>query len=224
MSVLLDGSAWIEDLSANDATSIPFFGGLASMLTAIYFAHDILKSEVNEQEYPFTAQIARQISNGAESFLQAEYQSISFFVVIVFIIICVTVAWQTAVCFVFGAFLSAMSGYMGMRIATKANVRTTLACANPINPLQAGLAMAFKSGAVMALTVVSFGLLGICISFLVLWGAMEEEAFVHLPGFAFGASSIALFARVGGIASNFETDLYKYVCTCRFIHLELFIH
>ena len=84
-----------------------------------------------------------------------------------------------------------------MKIATSANVRTTLACSSPVNPLQAGLTVAFKSGAVMSFSVVATGLLGVSLSYLVL-EVYTDDVFTHLSGFAFGASAIGLFARVGG--------------------------
>jgi H(+)-translocating pyrophosphatase len=105
------------------------------------------------------------------------------------------------ICFLVGSFLSALSGYLGMSIATKANVRTTFACAGA-DGLNRGLQVAFKSGAVMGLSVVASGLLGVPILYLIfdhgLSDTNKQEAWNHVSAFAFGGSSIALFARVGG--------------------------
>jgi H(+)-translocating pyrophosphatase len=103
------------------------------------------------------------------------------------------------ICFLVGAFLSALCGYMGMSIATKANVRTTLACQGS-NGLNNGLQVAFKSGAVMGLSVVASGLLGVPILYLIFDKATDDKQDVweQVSAFAFGGSSIALFARVAG--------------------------
>lgn len=148
------------------------------------------------------------ITKGAMAFLRAEYRVLAFFVIAVAALL----AWQgaseaessplVAVSFVAGAFCSALAGYIGMRVATKANVRTTHAARTSLN---GALLIAFNGGSVMGMGVVGLGLLGLSTLFIVyacLFGVssvMEvSKVLTVLTGFSFGASSIALFARVGG--------------------------
>jgi len=134
-------------------------------------------------------EIADAIHQGAMAFLFREYKVLSGFVVVVATLLAVFINWQTAISFVYGAVSSAVAGYVGMKVATKANVRTAQAAETG---LSAALKIAFASGAVMGMSVVGLGLLGVCVLYIV-WGNPE---FIY--GFSFGASSIALFARVGG--------------------------
>ena len=140
-------------------------------------------------------EIGKAIQEGASAFLRAEYRLLSIFVVVVGIIILVSpgLGWQTAVSFVVGAFISALTGYVGMNIAVRANMRTAQAASISLNE---GLRVAFGSGSVMGLSVVSLSLLGLAVLFFA-FGA-DVTAMRYLTGFGFGASSIALFARVGG--------------------------
>jgi K(+)-stimulated pyrophosphate-energized sodium pump len=133
--------------------------------------------------------ISRAIQQGAMAFLVREYKILSIFVVVVFGLLWWLINWQTSVAFLYGALSSALAGFVGMKVATKANVRTTHAATQGLNQ---ALRVAFSSGAVMGLFVVGLGLIGITILYFV-WGNPE---FIY--GFSFGASSIALFARVGG--------------------------
>ena len=104
---------------------------------------------------------------------------------------------RTAAAFIVGALLSASAGWYGMRVATDGNVRTTVACAE--SDLNAGLTVAFTTGACMGFTVVSLGLAGVSLTFLVMgYDYADANAMQVLAGFGFGASSIALFARVAG--------------------------
>jgi K(+)-stimulated pyrophosphate-energized sodium pump len=134
--------------------------------------------------------IAAAIQEGASAFLNREYTILAIFVVVVTLIIAVFLSWQTAVCFASGAVTSAAAGYLGMWIAVRSNVRTAAAAARSLND---GLRVAFGSGSIMGMAVVSFGILGLTILYLAFDGNIE-----YLTGFGFGASSIALFARVGG--------------------------
>jgi K(+)-stimulated pyrophosphate-energized sodium pump len=153
--------------------------------------------------------IAGYIAEGALAFLKAEYKVLSFFVVTVALIISVMAHeknshWIIGVAFVVGAFLSALAGFLGMRIATKSNVRTTQAAKTS---LSRALDISFSGGMVMGLNVVSLGILGISILYILL---TNLETFFGIPqwdlkrvlevmiGFSLGAESIALFARVGG--------------------------
>jgi H(+)-translocating pyrophosphatase len=143
--------------------------------------------------------ISDTIAKGADDFLRSEYKALSVFVLLVSIFLGAVVSYQCMICFIVGAFLSALTGYIGMHIATKANIRTTLACQGPTG-LNDGLQVAFKSGAVMALGVVSCSLLGVSILYLIFDSVESDKRNIwdYLSGFAFGGSSIALFARVGG--------------------------
>ncbi len=140
-------------------------------------------------------EISLAIQVGASAFLRREYTYLAGFVVIVALIVGAFINWQTAVNFVVGALISASAGYLGMYIAVRANVRTAAAAARSLND---GLRVAFGSGSVMGMAVVSFGLLGLSVMYLVFIGNDLATEIGFLSGFAFGASSIALFARVGG--------------------------
>ncbi|MFN3330948.1 MAG: sodium-translocating pyrophosphatase, partial [Caldilinea sp.] len=143
-------------------------------------------------------EISHAVQLGAGAFLRREYTYLAGFVVIVALIIAAFINWQTALNFVVGAVISASAGYLGMYVAVRSNVRTAAAAARSLND---GLRVAFGSGSVMGMAVVSFGLLGLSIMYLVFTGgdsASLAREVGFLAGFGFGASSIALFARVGG--------------------------
>ena len=153
--------------------------------------------------------IAKSISDGAMSFLKAEYSVLIVFVIIVAGLLGWAASTQgdasspyVALSFVLGAFCSALAGFIGMRVATKANVRTTHAARTGLGT---ALEVAFAGGSVMGMGVVSLGVLGLGILFLVyssMFGVDTKDSLTRvitvLTGFSFGASSIALFARVGG--------------------------
>jgi K(+)-stimulated pyrophosphate-energized sodium pump len=138
-------------------------------------------------------EIASAIQQGAAAFLNREYSILAGFVVIVALIIAAFLSWQTALCFVVGALTSGGAGYLGMYTAVRANVRTTAAAARSLND---GLRVAFGSGSIMGMAVVSFAIVGMSILYLIFNG--DPEQLNYVTGFGFGASSIALFARVGG--------------------------
>jgi len=140
-------------------------------------------------------EISQAVQVGASAFLRREYTYLAGFVVIVALIVGAFINWQTAVNFVVGALISASAGYLGMYVAVRANVRTAAAAARSLND---GLRVAFGSGSVMGMAVVSFGLLGLSVMYLVFAGEDLATEISFLAGFGFGASSIALFARVGG--------------------------
>jgi K(+)-stimulated pyrophosphate-energized sodium pump len=135
-------------------------------------------------------EIAAAIQEGAAAFLQREYTFLSAFVAVVAVVIAIFLDWQTAVAFVAGAVASGAAGYLGMYVAVRANVRTTAAAQRSLDE---GLRVAFGSGSVMGMAVVSFSLLGMTLLYLLFDGNIQV-----VTGFGFGASSIALFARVGG--------------------------
>jgi K(+)-stimulated pyrophosphate-energized sodium pump len=137
--------------------------------------------------------IALAIQEGASEFLRREYRVIAIFVLIVAVILAIFQHWQTSLCFVVGAIASAGAGYLGMYVAVRANVRTASAASRGLHE---GLRVAFGSGAIMGMSVVSFSLIGMTVLFLMFNG--DPNQLVYVTGFGFGASSIALFARVGG--------------------------
>lgn len=138
--------------------------------------------------------IGEEIHLGAMTFMKAEYKLLSFFVVIVFGLLIWAKDFSTAMAFLFGALASGTAGFIGMKSATRSNVRAaTAAKEGGIGP---ALLVAFRGGAVMGLSVASLGLIGLGI-FYYFWGQYVETTGV-ISGFSMGASSIALFARVGG--------------------------
>ncbi len=126
--------------------------------------------------------------------MRQEYSYLALFVAVVFTVLIFSLGWQTAMAFLLGALCSAIAGFTGIYTATMANVRTALAAHNLGAP--AALAVAFSSGSVMGITVASLGLLGIGLLYLIL--GTDPDALRVLNGFGMGASSVALFARVGG--------------------------
>jgi K(+)-stimulated pyrophosphate-energized sodium pump len=134
------------------------------------------------------------IRTGAMAFLRRQYTTLAVFVVIVFILLTIGINWQTAVCFLTGALSSMFAGYFGMMASTKGNSRTAWA-ANQ-GGMGKALIVSYLSGSVMGLAVGSLGVLGVGIWFLV-FGADANTA-NYINGYAMGASSIALFARMGG--------------------------
>ena len=162
--------------------------GVAALLFALILASGIRKQAPGNERM---REIAGAIKEGAQAFLRAEYKILVFFVAILFVVIGIGIGnWITAVCFLVGAAFSTMAGYIGMQVATDANVRT----ANGAREGGMGkvLGIAYKGGAVMGMCVVGLGLLGASVIYLV-----TKDVNV-LTGYSLGASSIALFARVGG--------------------------
>lgn len=135
-------------------------------------------------------EIASAIAEGARAFLFAEYRILAIFIVVLFVVLCFLRNPLTAVCFLCGAVLSIIAGYCGMTVATKANVRTANAART--SGMNKALSVAFSGGAVMGMCVAGLGLLGVA-GLYVITGDADV-----LFGFSLGASSIALFARVGG--------------------------
>ena len=160
--------------------------GVLAILFALALTRRVLKED---QGTDTMRDIGRAIQEGASAFLGREYRTLAIFVVIVAAVLGVFIDPETAVAYVVGAICSAGTGYIGMSIAVRANTRTAAAAMTGLNP---GLRVAFSSGAVMGITVVGISIIGISILYLVL------QDITVVAGFGFGASSIALFARVGG--------------------------
>ncbi|MHA7830321.1 MAG: sodium-translocating pyrophosphatase [Flagellimonas sp.] len=178
---------------------LPVFGVLGLLYVFIKNVW-ISKQEVGNEKM---ARIAKNIADGAMSFLKAEYKILSIFVVCVAVLLFFKGSNETgsngmvAISFIVGAICSALAGFIGMKVATKANVRTTNAARTSLGK---ALEVAFAGGAVMGLGVVGLGVLGLSGLFMIYSGQGWEIAEVLnvLSGFSLGASSIALFARVGG--------------------------
>lgn len=166
---------------------VPVFA-VAALLFACVLAARVNRQSAGTKKMK---EIASAISEGAQAFLTAEYKILIFFVAILFVLIGVGVgSWITAICFVVGALFSTLAGYFGMTVATRANVRTANAAKE--KGMNQALSIAFSGGAVMGMCVAGLGVLGVSVIYLVT-GNVEV-----LSGFSLGASSIALFARVGG--------------------------
>ena len=165
--------------------------GIVALLAAFFYSKKVESYQIN---IPRVAEITEAIREGAMAFLVAEYKILVWFVVAVAIALGVFISMNTAIAFVLGAITSALAGNIGMRIATKANGRTSIAAKE--GGLAKALDVAFSGGAVMGLSVVGLGML--MLSILILVFGQDATAFADLTGFGMGASSIALFARVGG--------------------------
>lgn len=160
--------------------------GILAILFALYLSSKIEKADAGNERMK---EISSYIHQGAMAFLTREYKILSIFIVVVFAILIIFINWQTAICFLFGALFSILAGFFGMQVATKANVRTAQAATKGQNK---ALEIAFSGGAVMGMSVVGLGLLGLGVLYMI----FKDSSIV--TGFGLGASSIALFARVGG--------------------------
>lgn len=171
--------------------------GVIALLFAVIKAVSINKADEGNDRMK---EIAAAISEGAKAFLYSEYKMLIIFVAVLFVVIGFGVDWLTAGCFLVGAVFSTLAGYFGMSVATKANVRTANAAKE--SGMNKALSIAFSGGAVMGLSVVGLGILGLSLIFIALYvmgnGEVSQESVSILTGFSLGASSIALFARVGG--------------------------
>ena len=162
--------------------------GVIGLLFAGYLAAKVSRQDAGTEKMK---EISRAISEGARAFLMSEYRILVIFVIVLFVLIGIGIGnWVTAVCFVVGALFSTLAGYCGMTVATKANVRTANAART--KGMNQALSIAFSGGAVMGMCVAGFGVLGVSLVYL-----LTKNVDV-LSGFSLGASSIALFARVGG--------------------------
>ncbi|MFC1965668.1 sodium-translocating pyrophosphatase [Chloroflexota bacterium] len=165
--------------------------GIIGLGFVVYLASTVLKNDVGSKR---VVEITSAIEEGALAFLKREYGTLVIFVVAVFAILALVpdIGWRTGVAYLAGAITSGGAGYIGMRMGIKANGRTATAAQKGLNP---ALRVAFSSGAVMGTTVVALGILGLSAIYLIFGGADMVNIIV---GFSFGASSIALFSRVGG--------------------------
>jgi K(+)-stimulated pyrophosphate-energized sodium pump len=182
---------------------LPLFGVLG-LIYVVWKSAWVAKQDVGTEKMK---KISGHIAEGAMAFLKAEYKVLVIFVACVGILLAVTADGSTSsplvgLSFVLGAFSSALAGFIGMRVATKANVRTTNAARTSLGK---ALEIAFVGGSVMGMGVVGIGVLGLSVLFIVygnMFGVDTQDSATRvitiITGFSFGASSIALFARVGG--------------------------
>ena len=162
--------------------------GIAALLFAALLAARVSRQNAGTDKMK---EIAAAIGEGAQAFLTADYKILIFFVIVLFVLIGFGIGnWVTAICFVVGALFSTLAGYFGMTVATKANVRTANAAKE--GGMNKALSIAFSGGAVMGMCVAGLGVLGVSAIYMI------TKNVDVLSGFSLGASSIALFARVGG--------------------------
>ena len=161
---------------------------VVALLFAAYKTAFVSKADAGTERM---REIAASINEGARAFLFAEYRILVIFIVVLFLLIGIAMhSWVTALCFLCGALFSILAGYIGMNVATKANVRTANAARE--SGMNKALSIAFSGGSVMGMCVVGLGLLGVSVLYMI---TKDPNM---LFGFSLGASSIALFARVGG--------------------------
>jgi K(+)-stimulated pyrophosphate-energized sodium pump len=173
--------------------------GIVALLFTYWRSVWVAKQEVGTERM---AKIAKHIRSGAMAFLFAEYKILWIFVAVVFGLLAFsadkeTSSWLVGVSFILGALTSALAGFIGMRVATNANVRTTNAARTSLGK---ALEVAFTGGSVMGMAVVGLGVTGLTVLFILFSGMGWDinKVITVITGFSFGASSIALFARVGG--------------------------
>jgi len=164
--------------------------GVVGILFVLWQIRNVLSEDTGTDRM---REIASYIQQGAAAFLNREYTFLAGFVIVVAAIIAAFLHMNTAISFIVGAVASGAAGYLGMYIAVRANVRTAAAAQRSLND---GLRVAFGSGSIMGMAVVSFSLIGITTLYLMFEG--DPNQIQYITGFGFGASSIALFARVGG--------------------------
>jgi len=170
---------------------------LFSFAIVVVFIKFVLRQDPGNEKMQ---EISKSIQEGAMAFISREYRYVAVFVVLMVIVLSVALrnqnGWMIAVCYVFGAVCSLGAGFVGISISTRANSRTTEAARSGVGK---ALTIAFRSGAVMGLTVAGLGLLGLTVCYLIFQVALNKpDAASIILGFSLGASSVALFARVGG--------------------------
>lgn len=175
--------------------SIAVAASLVALAFVVYLIFDVMKKDQGNDRM---IQISKAIQEGAKAFLKREYMYIGSFVAVISVLIAlapqfsdVGLGWRTSVAFICGAVASALAGYIGMGIATRANSRTTQGALT--GGLKGALSVAVSGGAVMGMSVVGLSLLGLCLIFY-----MFEGKPTIINGYAMGASLVALFARSGG--------------------------
>jgi K(+)-stimulated pyrophosphate-energized sodium pump len=166
--------------------------GILALVVASFMTAYVLKQDQGSARI---REISAAIKEGALAFLGREYKILSIFVAVVAIVLGIVpnLGWLISIAFVFGAVCSGLAGYVGMNIAIRANGRTAAAAQKSLNQ---GLRVSFRGGAVMGMSVVGIGIIGLSILYFI-FGNNPNFLFI-IPGYGFGASSVAIFARVGG--------------------------
>lgn len=169
--------------------------GLIALLFAAFLSSKINKVSAGDNRMK---EISSYIHEGAMAFLKREYKTLAIFIVVLFVILALGINVQTAVCFLVGSIFSTLAGFFGMQVATRANVRTANAARE--KGMNGALSVAFSGGAVMGMCVVGLGILGVSALYIILTSMNidPEEVVNIITGFGLGASSLALFGRVGG--------------------------
>src|ERR1700688_2876029 len=160
--------------------------GLLALLFALYLIFWVIRQPQGNDRM---REIAKAIQEGAQAYLNRQYTIIAGIGAVIFLFLTFTLGWKTGVLFLIGAVLSGAAGYVGMNISVRSNLRTAEAARGGVNP---ALQLAFRGGAVTGFFVVGFGLIGVALAY----GLFQD--FNALVGFAFGASLISVFARLGG--------------------------
>jgi len=177
-----------------DLVWICIIAGLVAAGVAVFFVRYVLRQDQGSEKIQ---EISAAIREGGLAFIHREYRTLAIVVVIIAIVLAVipSLGWRLSVAFVFGALCSMGAGYAGMNMALRSNGRT---CAAAQKGLNQGLRVSFRGGAVMGLTVVSIGIIGLSILYFAWHGLPENEFLFIIPAYGTGASLVALFARVGG--------------------------
>jgi K(+)-stimulated pyrophosphate-energized sodium pump len=177
-----------------DLVWICVIAGLVGAGVVAYFVRYVLKQDQGSEKLK---EISAAIKEGGLAFIHREYLTLGIVVVIIAIVLAVIpgLGWRLSVAFVFGALCSMGAGYAGMNMALRSNGRT---CAAAQKGLNQGLRVSFRGGAVMGLTVVSIGIIGLSILYFAWHGLPENKFLFIIPAYGTGASLVALFARVGG--------------------------
>jgi len=175
-----------------DAMYVAVISGVLALIFALFLALYVLSNDEGSEKM---REISVAIQEGATAFLGREYRILVLFVVVVAIILgfIPLLGPLVSLSFVFGAICSALAGYIGMSIAVRSNARTAAAAQRSLND---GLRVSFRSGGVMGMCVVGIGILGLSTLYFLFGDRLDFMTI--LPGFGFGASSVAIFARTGG--------------------------
>jgi K(+)-stimulated pyrophosphate-energized sodium pump len=175
-----------------DPVIITIIIGVIGLLFAGFLAFNVLKRAEGTERIK---EISGAIKEGATAFLTREYRILAIFVVVIAVVLGLIPAlgWWVSLAFIFGAICSAGAGYIGMNIAVRANCRTATAAQTSLNE---GLKVAFRAGGVMGMSVVSVGIVGLCIIYFAFHNHPDFLAII--PAFGFGASGVAIFSRAGG--------------------------
>jgi len=213
MTCVQESGSFPCNMNEFSQASVGLIGAIVALIVTVVLRAKLMKAPMGND---LMNKLQAQIQKGAISFLKTEYKYLTFFVVFVFAVLTILFSVheskydssdgiRTGVCFLCGAILSASAGWFGMIVATDANVRTTQAADK--EGLNAALKVAFTGGAVMGFVVVGLGMFGVSVLYMVMALGRSSEtsassaavlAIKSLAGFGFGASSIALFARVAG--------------------------